>query len=128
MNLGLNIYVYFENRDPFYREDLSDPKMRDATDVANAVHTLRQFPLLTPLTNAFMESAGITTVTYDNGTNYFFDEQSTAFQLLKYTPNPIARILREGAPIQDFSNRSLMTPEGRYDSNSTPERVSMTWR
>ena len=121
-------YVYFENRDPFYREDLSDPKMRDATDVANAVHTLRQFPLLTPLTNAFMESAGITTVTYDNGTNYFFDEQSTAFQLLKYTPNPIARILREGAPIQDFSNRSLMTPEGRYDSNSTPERVSMTWR
>ena len=102
--------------------------MRDANDVANTVHTLRQFPLLTPLTNSFMDAMGVTTVTYDNGTNYFFDAQSTAFYLKKYTPNPIDRILREGAPIQDFNNKSLLTPEGRYDKTVTPERLSMTWR
>jgi len=123
------IYVATTNRDPFYKEDLLDPKMRDATDVANVLHTMRGFPELTPLTEYTKDALGVISVTRNGKTNYFFDEQrNPAFLLKQYTPNAIGRVLREGAGVQDVTNKSLMTPEGRWDESVTPEQLSKTWR
>ena len=122
-------YMQFTNRDPFYGESLDDPKMRDATDVVNIIHNMRQFPELKPLTEYVQESMGISTVVRGGSTNYFYDTSSNKFFLAKkYTPFSIDRAIREGAPITDFNNKSLMTPEGRWDDSVTPEMLSLRWR
>ena len=122
-------YVLTTARDPFYREDLLDPKMRDASDVASVLHTMRQFPELTPLTEYTKDALGVTTVVRNGQTNYFFDDRlNPAFLLKQYTPNAIGRVVREGATVQDFQGKSFMTPEARFDKSVTPEQLSLEWR
>jgi len=122
------LYVAATDRDPFYGEDLSDIRMRDANNAINLLHTMRLHPVLTPAAEYLRDTWGVHETTDSSGTNYWFDHESTLFRAQRYLPNPIERPLREAATFQDVAMKMTLTPEGKFDESVTPERLSFKWR
>ena len=122
------LYMSATDRDPFYGEDLFDIRMRDANNAINLLHTMRQYPVLTPAAEYLNDAWGVKETTDSFGTNYWFDHDTTMFRLQRYLPNPIERPLREAATFQDVAMKMTLTPEGKFDESVTPERLSFGWR
>lgn len=130
------LYSVSLRRDPFYKESLDELKMREANNIANALHTLERLgPMFEPMREYISGVFGVVPLgdprkkdgepLIEGGAIYYFGrtEFSEMGLALKYAPNPFERAMREGAMVQDAFYRSLMTKEAKMDKDVVAERL-----
>jgi len=122
-------YSIGSGRDPFYKENLDELKMREANNVANALHTLDGLgPSFDPMANAIRDTFDVVAIANprkESETFYYFGDSAFSEMglALKYIPNPFERAMREGALVQDAFLKSLQTREAKMDTTVIPERL-----
>ena len=125
------LYAEITNRDPFYREDLDQQKMRTANGIANALYTLRNMgPDFGPMADTIQYVFGVAEETSATGElNYYFDDDSMTRMLLKYGPNSFERALREGGVVRDRFGQALITKDGiEAGTHPIKQQVPFIWR
>jgi LysM repeat protein/ASC-1-like (ASCH) protein len=121
-------YSTIAQRDPFYGENIEELKMRDANDVANLLNTLNEMDNQAAdyLAKGIREAYGVYEGVEPN-TWYFSEDRLSTF--VRTGPNPLGRVIREAAMVNDHFFRSTLTKEGKIDpEKNTPEQLSFLWR
>ena len=123
------MYAYGSNRDPFYKENLDEMKMREANSIANVLHTFNELgPSFDPMANYIRDMFDVVALPNprkESETFYYFGDSAFSQMglALKYIPNPFERGMREGALVQDAFLKSLQTREAKMDPTVIPERL-----